>query len=570
MKLAISLLPLYLQHSSEDMLSSSDKRKVKNNEKTLKNIIGSSMIAMASASNETKADAMARGKTAPKLWFDEIAFLFFNKPIMEAAIPAFNKAAENAAKYGMPFGITITTTAGDLGSPHGAYAYKFMNDCIPFREEMYDMYKNDYKELRKMIKNTKDKNGFLFIQFHYYELGYDDEWYIQCTKAIDPIRARREYLLEWINTNGNSPFDPDDIELLMDMAKVKDKKGEIYKITKYFNFTVYSEYKGKLPVVLAIDVSQGLGRDYSTIVAINPETLEPMAFFKSNNISSNNFKKVIVKLVQRYYPYSLISIENNSIGRSLINEIRETPIGRMLYRERKTRTIDTGVGKFTNKKTQEGWEYGHNVNTISRPIMTSILESLVRYNKSRLAYPELVEEIRFMEYKNGRITHSSATHDDVTMAYIGGLYVIKHGKGMKGRGIYYNIAEDADEAIDYEDSDNMIIKANKYINRHNAKYYDTSDETPLSKIVEQMLDDEPVLTAKEFFREERKGYLKAKDKIDNIDDFEDIDFVATLPNNLRGKLLKNVTNTRSSLNILERDDEEDATLFGEFNSTKLW
>lgn len=446
-----------------------------------------------------------------------------------------------------------------------------MESCITFEERMYDMYKNDYKELRKMIKKTKDKNGFIFIQFHYYELGYDDEWYVECTKALDPIRARREYLLEWINTTGNSPFDPDDIELLIDMARLKEKSGETRKITKYYSYKAYSDYKGKLPVVLSVDVSQGLGRDYSTIVAINPETLEPMGIFKSNNISSTNFKKVIIKIIQKYYPFCVLSIENNSIGRSLINELRETPVGRFLYKERKTRVVDAGVGKFNNKRTQEGWEYGHNVNTISRPLMMSILESLVKYNKTRLAYPELVEEIKFMEFRNGRITHSSATHDDVTMAYIGGLYVIKHGKNMKGRGIYYNIAEDADECVDFEDMDDAVTNANRYILKHNANYYDEDDgDNVFSNLVHELLDEKDT-TAGTFFKSERDEYLRSRDRVDNIESFDEMDPLELLNPVLRKRLIGNVGNYKNDINLLNRDDDEDDYHYGEFFSKKkLW
>lgn len=563
MKSAISLLPLYLQHSNEENLDAKDKRKIKNNEKVIKNLIGSTMIAMSSASNETKADAMARGKTAQKIWFDELAFMFFNKAIMEATIPAFNKASENARKYGMPYNISITTTPGDLASPHGTYAYKFKENCINFNENMYDMYKHDYKELRKTIAKSKDKNGFLFIQFHYYELGYTDDWYIECTKALDPVRARREYLLEWINTNGNSPFDTDDMEMLIDMARLKEKKSETVKITKYYTMEVYSYYKGKLPVVISCDVGQGIGRDYNTIVVINPETLDPMAIFKSNNITSTNFKKVIVKLVQRYYPHCVLTVENNSIGTPLINELRESPVGRLLYKERKVRTVDVGVDKFTSKKKQEGWAFGHNVNNVSRPLMTTMLENLVKYNKSKLAYPELVEEIKFMEFRNGRIQHSSATHDDVTMAYLGGLYVIKYGKNMKGKGITFNLAEDLDEAIQYEDVDLGFIKAGRVL-KHNANYYDRyyDDDDELGAIADRFLDDEyETETAGSFFSRQRNEYLKSLDVIDGVaDDDETMSSLNAIPKKLQGQILGNSSKYQNLFSDMIDDDEDEGAM----------
>src|SRR5699024_1591382 len=106
------------------------------------------------------------------------------------------------------------------------------------------------KKLFDIIRNTPDKTSFLFIQFNHLQLGETDEWYLSRAKDINnPIRARREFLLEWINSNGNSPFDPDDIEIIGDMTTEKKLGVQIYKINKYYNLYVYEEYHGKKPVI---------------------------------------------------------------------------------------------------------------------------------------------------------------------------------------------------------------------------------------------------------------------------------------------------------------------------------
>ena len=99
---AIRMLPLYLQHSNLDNLDASDKRRVKNNEKTIRNVINATIEAMASAGNEAKADAMARGRTASKIWWDELAFIFFNEAMYAAATPAYEKAREVAEENEIP------------------------------------------------------------------------------------------------------------------------------------------------------------------------------------------------------------------------------------------------------------------------------------------------------------------------------------------------------------------------------------------------------------------------------------------------------------------------------------
>ena len=179
---AIRMLPMYLQHSNYDNLDPSDKRRVKNNEKSVRNAIDSTIEAMASAGNEAKADAMARGKTASKIWYDELAYIFFNEAIYTAATPAFEKARELAEQNDVPYNITITTTPGDLATPHGAFAYKMMETAIPFHEEMYD-YKQ--KKLYDIIKHTPDKTDFIFIQFSHLQLGETDEWYLDRAKKMN-------------------------------------------------------------------------------------------------------------------------------------------------------------------------------------------------------------------------------------------------------------------------------------------------------------------------------------------------------------------------------------------------
>ena len=439
-QIAIGMLPKYLQHSNIDFIPVSEKRRVKNNEKTIRNVLNSTILAMSSAGNEAKADAMARGKTAEKIWYDEFAFIFFNGTIYSAASPAYEKAAEVAQRNEVPYAITITTTPGDLASPHGAYAYKFMDRCIKFDESMYDL---DYDSLTEYVNHNPSRIPFVFIQFMYWQLGKSDEWYLEVSNKLnDPIRARREFLLEWIDTNDDSPFDPDDVELIGRYAADREKMPfENVKINKYFTLKVYEKYNGTKPVLIGVDVASGRGQDHTAVVVVNPDNLHPIAIFHSNQIGSNHLRKFLTTLIMKVYPNSILTIENNSIGTPLIEELKDTPVKRVLYRERRKKQIDVGANNFTRKRTVEDYEFGHNVNSKTRPQMHEILENVVHFAHDAVGYPEIYEEIRHMIRKHGRIDHSPATHDDITMAYLGVLWIVRYGKGLRGKGIFYNLKE---------------------------------------------------------------------------------------------------------------------------------
>ncbi|WP_300944046.1 hypothetical protein [uncultured Duncaniella sp.] len=538
MQEAISMLPLYLQHSNLDLISPSEKRRVKNNEKTIRNTINATLEAMSSAGNEAKADSMARGKTASKIWWDEFAFIFFNEAMYTASTPAYEKAREVADKNSVPYAISITTTPGDLATPHGAYAYKMMENAIPFTEKMYG-YKRD--KLFDIIHNTPDKTDFVFIQFSYLQLGEDEDWYLKRAKKMaNPLKARREYLLEWINTNGNSPFDPDDLDLIGDMAKQKELGVQEFKINKYYNLRVYSEYHGKKPVIISVDVSGSLGRDSSAVVVVNPESLMPMAVFRSNMIPSNHLKKLLVTLVTKRYPHCILTIENNSVGKPLLEELEETSIARCLYKERKKRQVQIGAANATKTKTQISVELGHNVNPTTRPQMMEILETMVHYSPAHMAIPELYNEILHMELRNGRIDHSSATHDDCTMAYLGALWIVRYGVGLKHKGIYWTITDGEDGSNEFRyDTSDSFYRAHQIV-------FDRTDESDAGeKELERWLQtDQPVEDSGSLGYRERAEFYKALDRQDGLLDEDDgidpLDALEQIPDSTQRLMLKSL------------------------------
>ena len=568
---SIRMLPMYLQHSNLENLDPKDKRRVKNNQKTIRNAINGTIEAMASAGNEAKADAIARGRTAAKIWYDELAFIFFNETIYAAAMPAYAKAAELAEEHDAPYAISITTTPGDLATPHGQFAYKMMDSSIQFDEFMYDMKR---KKLFDVINNTPDKTRFVFIQFSYLQLGETEDWYLERAKDMhNPVRARREFLLEWINTNGNSPFDPDDIETIGDESNQRALNATTFKINKYYNLHVYDEYNGKKPVIISVDVSGGLGRDSTAVVVIHPENLKPLAFFRSNMIPSDQLKKLLVTLVNKRYPNCILTIENNSVGKPLLDELRDTSIARVLYREKKKRQIDQGVNNFTKKKTREIIEYGHNTNPTTRAQMMEMLESIVHNAHSHVAYPELYEEIRHLELKNGRIDHNSATHDDCTMAYLGGLWVIRYGSGtmLKRKGIYYILQDglDEDEENRYDISATLSV-ADRLILNKEGSITEVADD-----IINHMSRDQHIEDSGTLAQKEREKYFRALDQIEGIEDEEtELDAsIDAIPDSTQRMLLRNYRSIMGSnnnpLNMLVDTDDDD-NIFDAFREKEDW
>ena len=74
-----------------------------------------SIKALSAPTSLQSAEGLGRGFTMPSLWYDEFAFLKFNKIVYAAAAPALSRAKEAARKNGTPYGITISTTPKIIG-----------------------------------------------------------------------------------------------------------------------------------------------------------------------------------------------------------------------------------------------------------------------------------------------------------------------------------------------------------------------------------------------------------------------------------------------------------------------
>ena len=163
-------------------------------------------------------------------------------------------------------------------------------------------------------------------------------------------------------------------------------------------------------------------------------------------------------------------------------------------------------------------EYGHNTNPTTRAQMMEMLESIVHNSHQHMAYPELHNELKFLELKNGRIDHNSATHDDCIMAYMGALWIVRYGTGLKGRGIYYTIQEKLEDEDQYRSGNAAVLDtARKMIlNKHKD-----NDDAAADELVEYMRSDLHVDDSGSLAAQERKQYFDELDRIEGITDYDD-------------------------------------------------
>lgn len=499
LKILRAALPTYLQFANQ-YGKDGTKLRASNTLETITHIINNNKITTKpSARSKTIANNLGRGCTMPMHWYDEYAFIVYNKIIYQAATPAYKTASENAKKNHAPYGILITTTPGDLSTDEGMDAYETRNSATPFLEEFYDYTPQQLKE----VAEANTDSSFFYIRFTYQQLGSSEQYFKEMVRDLkkDWAAIRREVLLEWSLTSDNSPFDPNDLELIATMVREPIRR---IVLRKGFAIDLYKQIEDPhYPPIIGVDVSGGYSRDSSAVTIIDSKTTDVVGDFNCNYISTNDLTHLLYELVVKFMPNAIVNVERNGgFGASVLSTLKETKIKRNLYYEIKDRTFEErtfGGMNQTIKHTQKCKVYGFDETKNSRDLLMQILRERVDNHKSKFLSPKILAELRTLEYKkNGRIEHTAQGHDDQIFSYLMAMYVWYEGKELTERYGLQKVTIHTDE----DDEDRIDIDNN---------YTDISEAiNEESDMVQEQLD---VLSSnKAVLYDEWRAQEKAKDQ----------------------------------------------------------
>lgn len=308
-------LPSYLQ-MTEMQTADGKIVKARNNVESTENIVNHNKISTkAGARNKASANSVGRGCTMPIHWYDEYAFILFNKEIFMAATPAFTTASMNAKRNGAPFGILITTTPGDTTSDEGIEARDTKDMATPWQEAFYDY---DMKKLEE-VRNSNDSSTFFYIRYTYEQLGSGKEYFTRMVKEMkkDWPSIRREVLLEWATCATNSPFRQQDLDEVGGLV-MKEPIRKLPLCNGLYFLNIYKPMditmSRRFPPIIGVDVSGGYQRDSSAISVVDSRTTELVADLNCNYIPINDLAKVIYELVVKYMPNAIVNIERNGVA----------------------------------------------------------------------------------------------------------------------------------------------------------------------------------------------------------------------------------------------------------------
>jgi len=176
---------------------------------------------------------------------------------------------------------------------------------------------------------------------------------------------------------------------------------------KYTLHILEGHPKKRLTYVAGVDVSGGVGKDYSTIEVGCVETNEQVAEFRTNKIRPDDFAHYIKDLCNYFGP-CLVVPESNNYGHTTIDTLKAIyPEDLIWQRERMSSRDDTDFDLASG--------LGYNTNGKSRSYAIGLLRRDL-FNKYKIYSLSLFGELStFVETDSGKLEADKGCHDDLVM-----------------------------------------------------------------------------------------------------------------------------------------------------------
>ncbi len=433
-------LPPYLIHASGNDVDNKEGLDYK----ALRN----SYYTYIGQKDRAAANRVGRGKTGPFLHVDEIGYIPNIKITFPAIMATTNTARVNAKLAGQPHSNIYTTTAADPQTEDGAFAFDLVTQAMPFTEKLYDCV--DEVAAHAMVK-ANSTNGLVNGTFSYLQLGYTHEWF-RATIArnnVPPDEVERDYLNHWVSA-AKYPIIDKAILARMNASKAEPHHVEVfdtYVISWYVpkEISDSTSFRSK-PMVLGMDSSEMIGRDFTTFVGIDPKTLQTLCTFRCNDSNTTKIALFVARFLMEF-SHAVFIPERKSTGITIIDTVimimlREghNPFLRIFNQivdnydqdEFKKHDIyDTDLSDTTARKY-----LGFMTSQTTRNFLyKQTLQHAAGIVADKVFDVTLVTEIAGLQAVNGRIDHKSGHHDDMVIAWLLACWLVLEGKNLQYYGL---------------------------------------------------------------------------------------------------------------------------------------
>lgn len=448
-----------------------------------------SITILSSADSEVKAKDKMRGMTLFCSFLDEWEYVPYIDSVMEGATPAIISGRDIARKTNGRACMMYASTPGDLETSTGKAAQRMIDKTPVFSEKLYDLNDEELKNYFDGVTQP-DENGnpvqitMLYIEFDYKQLRKDDKWlreqYNEAVRLNKMAEYRRGILLQRFRGGQGSYFKQEDIDYIQKHFRNPDK--EIFLLKKYHLY-VYDHYimspdlnsdtpyfDINIPYLIGIDCATGKDGDNTAICVVHPYTLEIVAELMSPYMGLFDLLRVIVVLAQ-IIPKGIFCLEANYNGADVVDFVQESKLEHRFYHDPQTELTKNILEPKTveislKKKAHEKKHFGTWVGPKTREAMFNILKNMLHDYRHLINTKYVVKDVcNLVQHKNGKIAADDGEHDDMIMAYLHTVYVLKYGHDLTRFGIDKSLCtyeksnqvmEEYEQSLTSQEVDNML------------------------------------------------------------------------------------------------------------------
>lgn len=324
----------------------------------------------------------------------------------------------------------LLATPGDIDTDAGKRSEQLLQKTVKWSEDFYDM---EISEI-KAILTADGKMGVTYIEYSYKQIGLTEAWFHNIAAKIgNPLTVRREILLQRLRGSNLSPYDRDDIDRIIDLAK---RPIETIMLQKYYQLDVYTKLNRNIPYLVGIDCSTGSNGDANAMTIVDPYTQEVCAEFECSYVGEPAYIEVIKELVTKHIPRAILCIERNHVGDAIIAFLLESPIAGRLYFDKYKELAEEKMKDLEKQesilKAQAKLKtyYGVFTEGKSREVMFQILANRIKDHKDQFVGQKVTRDISKLVMKGGKIQAAAGFHDDNIMSYLIAMYVLFYGNNL--------------------------------------------------------------------------------------------------------------------------------------------
>lgn len=423
-----------------------------------------SIAVVSAAKSDTAASDKMRGYSLFTAFFDECEFIPFMKSVIDGANPTIVQARQTAREQGIRASMMYASTPGDLETNEGKEWQKILDNLPPFSEKYYDLTPEEIAFMKSLPKpGEADPNRepitMLYIEFNYIQLrkdiNYLREQYNEAVKKSTLGEYRRGVLLQRFRGGEGAFFKQEDLDFIQ--KNMRDPDYDIFLMKKYHLYVYKHQIKApdltsntpyfdmNTPYLIGIDCATGKDGDNTAICILNPYTLEVVGELLSPVMGGLDLMRVVT-ILAKMIPRALFCLESNMTGVDIIDFVQESQLENRFYHDPRASELTKNVTEPQNiefklkQRAKAKRHFGTYVSGKTRKMMFNTLRETLHDYRHLIYTKFLVHDIcNLVEQSNGNMAAASGEHDDMCMAYLHTLYVLKYGFEIERFGINKNL-----------------------------------------------------------------------------------------------------------------------------------